>query len=158
MKTIKILVLDNLSIIHSGIRHELKDEENIEIVAETTTFDEALQFLETNKNLVDILIMDVKFAESCGVDFAKEIVENYSHLKIIVFTQEENKDFIIRMKKIGAMGYISKKDPSELITAINVISKGDNYYSYSISVKMVDLFLNEKTQTNTKLSLSEKKG
>jgi two-component system response regulator NreC len=155
METIKILVLDHLSLIHAGIRYQLKDEENIEVAAEASTCDEALQFLETNKNLVDILIMDVKFAESCAVDFARDIVENYNHLKIIVFTQEENKDFIIRMIKVGAMGYISKKDPGELIAAINVISNGDKYYSYNISVKIVNLFLDKKTPTNTKLSLRE---
>ena len=155
MDSIKILVLDDLSLIRAGIKHQLKSETNIEIVGEASTCKEALHFLKENEHLVDVLVMDIKFVECCGIEASKDIMKENKDLKILVFTQEQDEIYITKMVKNGALGYVLKEDANELVPAINMIAKGNNYYSYNVSVKMVNLFLNKDKPKKTILSNRE---
>jgi DNA-binding NarL/FixJ family response regulator len=155
MDSTNLFVLDDLSLIRCGIRHQLKDEENIKVVGEASTYKEAIHFLNENEGLVDILIMDARFSQCCGLETMKKLLKNNLHLKILVFTDEQNKIDITAMLKAGALGYVLKEDSAELIDAINSIARGNNYYSYNISVKMVNLFLNKEKATVNKLSTRE---
>jgi len=78
-----------------------------------------------------------------------EIKKINPSVKIIVLTQYEDKEYIIRFLKIGANGYIPKKAiGEELIAAIRAVHRGETYLHPSIAGQVVDGLFKKKDWTN----------
>ncbi|HFB61788.1 MAG TPA: response regulator transcription factor, partial [Bacteroidetes bacterium] len=85
-----------------------------------------LQLLE--KESADVVLMDVNMPEMDGIVTTQEIVPLYPEIKIIAFSQYDDKHFIRRMLKAGARGYLLKSTSStELVEAIKSVFGGQIY-------------------------------
>lgn len=84
-----------------------------------------------------------------GIEATKEIKSKYPDIKVIVYTRYENEDNIAEMCTLGVKSFICKSsDPSELITAIRVVSNGGNY----LTDDALSIFINHLDFNLTKLN------
>ena len=109
-----------------GIKTALANEKNIITVAAVNNGRQLLQLLE--KESADVVLMDVNMPEMDGIVTTQEIVPLYPEIKIIAFSQYDDKHFIRRMLKAGARGYLLKSTSStELVEAIKSVFGGQIY-------------------------------
>ncbi len=123
---IKLIIADDHPMIIEGIKTALANEKDIITVAAVNNGRQLLRLLE--KESADVVLMDVNMPEMDGIASTQEIVPLYPEIKIIAFSQYDDKHFIRRMLKAGARGYLLKSTSStELVEAIKSVFDGRVY-------------------------------
>jgi DNA-binding NarL/FixJ family response regulator len=79
-------------------------------------------FQRLNREMVDIILMDIYFADTDGLKIIEELKKNYTEIKIIVISLCPDPDIINKAFELGIHGYISKKaNLSELWDALHQV-------------------------------------
>jgi two-component system response regulator NreC len=144
----KVLIADDHALVREGIVAFLKLCDDIEIVAEASDGLEALE--KAAKYRPDIVIMDINMPKLGGLETTVEIKKLYPHIKVLVLTQYEDREYISRFLKAGVSGYLLKKAVgSDLITALKTIGRGELYLYSSIASEVVAGYLQRDKQSES---------
>jgi DNA-binding NarL/FixJ family response regulator len=131
METIRILLVDDHSVVRNGLGQMLGLEEDIKIVGEASNSEEALQMIEIVSP--DIILMDIKMPGMDGVRLTKEIKQKLPSTKIIMLTLHG--DYLTQAFEAGASGYILKDIKRlELIGTIRRVYSGEMVISQSLNL------------------------
>ncbi|PJA07351.1 MAG: DNA-binding response regulator [Flavobacteriales bacterium CG_4_10_14_0_2_um_filter_32_8] len=153
MATIKLLLADDHQMIRNGIKLMLKKNVEFEVVAEASSGEEVISYLERNAARVDVILMDINMPGMGGIEATEIITKKYSTIKVLALTMHSEETFITSMMKVGALGYILKEaDTNELIMAINTVALGKKYYSNEVSVAMINALMSKDNSQGTDLS------
>ena len=143
----KVLIADDHALVREGIVAFLKLCDDIEVVAEASDGLEAIE--KTNKYRPDIIIMDINMPKLGGLETTVEIKKMQPHIKVLVLTQYEDREYISRFLKAGVSGYLLKKAVgSDLITALKTIGRGELYLYSSIASEVVAGYLQGEKQAD----------
>ena len=134
---IRILVVDDHSVVRQGIITLLEDEEDLIIAGEASDGDEVWDMVEKVKP--DVILLDLTMPRMPGLDVIKQIVPVFPSARILVFSMHNNTDYMLSSALNGASGYL-EKDTSrdEMLRAIRAIAKGELYfppYASSVIIK-----------------------
>lgn len=136
----KILIADDHALVREGIVAFLKLCDDIEVVGEASDGVEALE--KASKLHPDVIIMDVNMPKLGGLETTIEVKRLHPDIKILVLTQYEDKEYIMRFLKAGVSGYLLKKAVgSDLVTALKAIGRGEVYLYSSIATEVVSRYL-----------------
>ena len=92
---------------------------------------EVLTFLETNK--VDVVISDLQMPEMNGIELTAKIHEQFSDVRVLILTIDDEPYKIRQAISAGASGYLLKDtDKAELEEAIRKLHQGLPYYSEKV--------------------------
>lgn len=142
MTKTKVLIADDHALVREGIAAFLKLCDDLEVIAEASDGIEALE--KAGKFRPDIIIMDVNMPKLGGLEATVEIKKTHPHIKILVLTQYEDREYIARFLKAGVSGYLLKKAVgSDLVAALKAIVRGELYLYSSIASEVVAGFLKE---------------
>ena len=128
MKThkIRILLVDDHAIVRAGFKMLLATHESIEVIAEASRGETALQDYQTLKP--DLVIMDLSMPGMGGLETIKRLCQRDSDVLILVFSVHHEQVYINRALNAGAKGYITKNSaPELLLEAINAVMLGEIY-------------------------------
>jgi DNA-binding NarL/FixJ family response regulator len=147
---IKVVIADDHSLVRAGIIAIIKECPHCSDINVIGEAENGLDAIEKVKTLhPDIVLMDINMPKLGGYEATIEIKKIDPSVKIIVLTQYEDKEYIIRFLKIGASGYIPKKAiGEELIAAIRAVHSGETYLHPSIAGQVVDGLFKKKDWTN----------
>lgn len=135
MKT-RILLVDDHAILMDGIKSLLQKEEEVEVVAQKGTAEEALQYLKENE--VEILITDFHMPGMDGLALINTVKRVRPNVKTIVLSMHDETHLAKEILRAGVSGYVLKKDSHrELRTAINEVQKGNVYLSNDINKLLI---------------------
>jgi DNA-binding NarL/FixJ family response regulator len=150
MNKIKILIVDDHQIIRDGIISALSLEEDIQVVGEASSSDEALHFLERDSN-VDVIVMDINLGSGeNGIQLTKKIIQKYKAINILATSMYDDGSHILNMVKAGAIGYVLKgQGMKEFVEAIKTVAKGDNYFSKPVSEIMLKQITRKSNSTSS---------
>ena len=146
---IKILIADDHPFIRDGIKLMLTSVADFEIVGEAEDGEETIK--QVNKLKPDVVILDISMPKLTGIEVAEELFNKHPEIKILALTMFENEEYIQKMLKYGAKGYLLKNArKKEFVIAIRVIVKDEYYFSKNISDKIISGYLNiEKPEQST---------
>ena len=131
MEPIKIIIVDDHTLLRKGLSQILKEYKHLEVIGEAADGKEFLKLL--NSLTPDIVFMDIKMPNLNGIEATKEALIKNPALKIIALSMHEDEEYVESMIHAGAKGFILKKaGVDELLKAIEVVSSGGNYYSSDI--------------------------
>ena len=120
---IRVLLVDDESLIRRGLSAILQLESDIEVVGEADTGQLAVKYVEQLQP--DVVLMDVRMPIMDGVAATRTITQLFPNTKVLVLTTFAEDTYITEALKYGAMGYLLKGTPSEeLIQAIRSVTKG----------------------------------
>jgi two-component system, NarL family, nitrate/nitrite response regulator NarL len=132
MSRIRVLLADDHPLVLDGIRSCLEFYDHIEVVGEAKTGNEALERAEALQP--DIVIMDLNMPQLNGLDAMEILRERFSHIRLLVLSMHDSKQYIASALQYGASGYVLKEVPSEeLVTAIEAVHRGGTYFSSGVS-------------------------
>lgn len=132
MEQIKIILTDDHQLFRDGIKSLLNDTKNISVIDEAG--DEIELFKKIEKNLPDIIILDISLPGASGIDITKKITKQYPSIKILILSMHIEDEFVVNALEAGAKGYLPKDiNKAELLEAIYTINKGEEYYSRNVS-------------------------
>jgi len=133
---IKVLIVDDQSLIREGLRMMLSLYDEIIIVGEATNGKKAIEFLD--KEEVDLILMDIRMPIMDGVEATRIIKEKYPKIKVLILTTFNEDEYIFEGLKNGADGYLLKDIPSEeLVKAIETVYKGNVLLQPDVAKKII---------------------
>jgi DNA-binding NarL/FixJ family response regulator len=122
----KILVIENETLIRVGIRTILSAENDFEIVGEAETSAAGFRLFQQQKP--DVTLMSLRLKETCAIDDVKTFRNVAPNTKIIILAARAGDGEISKALKQGASGYLLKDvSPAELIKAIRAVAAGKKY-------------------------------
>ena len=135
MKKIKVILVDDHAVVRAGYKILLRNNENINVVAETSTGEDAI--ILSDKYQPDVIVMDISLPGMSGIDAIRSIVKKNNNIKILVFSMHEEVVFVERAFQVGAIGYMTKStDPEMLSKAISQVAQGKKYLDDELKQKM----------------------
>jgi DNA-binding NarL/FixJ family response regulator len=137
MPKIKVLVVDDHTIVRHGIYALLGLMSDIELVGEAVNGREALE--KVKKLMPDIVLMDIAMPLMDGLEATRRICREFPRTRVIALTQYDDREFVFPVIEAGARGFISKTAASsELTSAIRAVYRGDSYLSPSVARVFVE--------------------
>lgn len=153
-KNIKVLIVDDHAIFRAGVGALLRREDDIEIIAEVADGRDAVQ--STILTLPDIILMDLSMPNTNGIETIETIKKRLPYVKILVLTVHKEEEYVRGALKAGADGYSLKDDThEELLIAIRNIISNKTYLSPSISLSVINGYLNQNKHKITDNSLEQ---
>jgi DNA-binding NarL/FixJ family response regulator len=128
---IKVLIVDDHSLIREGLKRILSFEEDLCIVGEAENGEKAINMIKQNKP--DVLLVDFNMPVMNGIEVLKNIKEQKIDIKVIMLTVENDRKTIHEAIDIGADGYMLKDSVGEeIVEAIKTVFFGEKYIDKSL--------------------------
>jgi DNA-binding NarL/FixJ family response regulator len=132
---IKILIADDHGIIRKGIKQIHSRTSDIEVTAEASTGQEALEKIWTSH--FDLVILDISLPGRNGLEILKQIKSQKPKLPVLILSMYPEEQYAVRVLRAGASGYLTKEsDKNELVEAIRRIAEGKKYITPSLAEKL----------------------
>jgi two-component system response regulator NreC len=139
---VRLLLVDDHEVVRSGLRMLLDSEQDVQIVGEAGTAEEALQAVQDLKP--DVVLMDIGLPDLSGIEAAARIRELQPQAAVVALTIHEDSEYFFRMLDAGASGYVPKRAaPEELLTAIRAAAQGEVYLYPSLARLLVKDYLGQ---------------
>lgn len=152
--SIRVLLVENQTLVRIGIKTILETENNIEIIAETETGAEGLQKFKELKP--DVTLLSLRTPDSCAIDMLKDYFAEDERAKIIVLADHAGDAEISKALKRGALGYICKDvSPSELTKAVRTVGAGRKYIPSDIAAVLSEN-IGQEELTNSEQKILQK--
>jgi len=133
---IKLLLVDDQSIILQGLKAILSLESDLEIIGIAENGEEAITQVETLKP--DVILMDVRMPVMNGSTATRIICERFPASKVLILSTFDNDDDVEEAIQAGAKGYLLKDMPAcELVDAIRCIHRGYTQLAPGVLEKVV---------------------
>ncbi len=134
---LRVLVVDDHTILRAALREMLNVEDDVNVIAEAASAEEAEQLLRGGLE-VDLILLDVSLPGQSGIDFLRQLKVDYPHLPVLMLSMHPERTFAVRVMRAGASGYIPKMAvPEELLKAIRVSGAGRKYVSALVAELLV---------------------
>jgi DNA-binding NarL/FixJ family response regulator len=119
----KVLIVDDHPVTRDGLRSALSTSDEVEIVGEAGSGEEAIQLV---KELgPEVVFMDVRLPGITGIEATKQLLSFAPETKVILFTVEESRAALGDAMRAGVSGYLLKDvSAAELIQAGKLALEG----------------------------------
>ena len=145
---IRVLLVDDQTLVRQGIQLLLEIEADIQVVGQAVNGREALRLVEALQP--DVVLMDVRMPEMDGVAATREISARFPDTGVIILTTFEDDEFVFGGLEAGARGYLLKDISSEeMAEAIRKVAAGDALIQPSITRKVLAEFSRLATAAET---------
>jgi|GEM_PF-1190230 len=120
---IRILIVDDQRIVREGIKILLEKKSDIQIVGEASGANEAIKKVESLQP--NIVLLDINMPEIDGFSVLNKISLVSPHVKIIMLSSHEDKEYVQKATKLGAKGYLLKNASSQQLEwSIKLVHQG----------------------------------
>jgi DNA-binding NarL/FixJ family response regulator len=110
--------------VRAGIRSLLNKAPDIKVVGEASNGQEALRLVEEMEP--DILLLDMEMPVLKGIDVARKLQANRSHVRILALSAYNDRQYILGMLACGAVGYLTKEEvPETIVEAVRGVARGE---------------------------------
>jgi DNA-binding NarL/FixJ family response regulator len=138
---VKVLVVDDHTLLSRGIERLLADEADMEVIGSVGSGEAALEFLqqrvELQQDAPDVILMDVKMPGIGGIEATNRITEMNPRARVIGMSSIDVGVIPSRMLAAGARAFITKSvDTDELLHAIRKVHAGQHYVTPSVATKL----------------------
>lgn len=121
--TIRVLLVDDHSILRQGIRSLLEREADVEVVGEAGDGEEAVAMAASLKP--DVVLMDIGMPRMNGIEATRKIRADHPEIKVLILSMHDDEEYVAPLMQAGASGYVLKRSAaSELKTALRAVQQG----------------------------------
>ncbi len=120
------MLVDDHFAVRVGMSTSLKFENDIDVIAEAATGEDAIKLFEEHQP--DVVVMDWRLPGMSGVDALIEIRKRNPRARVVMLSMYEGEEDVYRAIESGASGYVLKSaDLNEVLSAIRVVASGGRY-------------------------------
>ena len=142
---IRILLVEDHSMVRAGLRALLERANDINILGEASNGQEAIDMTVELKP--DVLVMDIMMPRLNGIQAAEQIRGMKLPVSILLLSMYSDEGLVRQALQSGVKGYVLKTSVSEeLLRGIRAVARGETYLSTVISSIVVESALHPHTQ------------
>ncbi|MCL1794363.1 MAG: response regulator transcription factor [Oscillospiraceae bacterium] len=145
----KVVIVDDDKFICASLKTILQADPEIEVADCGTSGEEAVNLHESLRP--DVLLMDIRMGKINGLEAGEQILKAFPDAKILFLTTFSDDEYIIKALRIGAKGYLIKKEAETIAPALKAIMAGQNVFGSEITSKLPS-FISENGRKKADLS------
>ncbi|MFA5316826.1 MAG: response regulator transcription factor [Dehalococcoidales bacterium] len=131
MEKVTVFLSDWQVLFREGIHFTLSGEEDIEVIGETTSSEEAMAFIEQKPPR--IVVLNAEHGRLTGIEATGRIKQTLPEVSVILVMENEDEEIFYFALKSGASACVTKDiDPGDLIDIINEVVQGANPISRAL--------------------------
>jgi two-component system response regulator NreC len=151
---IRIILADDHVLVRQGLK-SLLEREKFQVMAEASDGQDAVRLSEMHQP--DITVLDISMPTLNGIDAARALRRSCPKTNLILLTQHDEEQYIHEALEAGVKGYVLKNQvASDLIHAIQLVSRGEFYLSPGISRALVEAYRSKTEKPENRLTLRER--
>jgi two-component system response regulator NreC len=142
MKTIRILLADDHTVVRKGLRLLLESQSGFEVIADACDGRETIALAEQHQP--DVVVLDVAMPILNGIEAARQISAKLPQTAIVFLSMHSDEGYVLKALKSGARAYLLKDSAEyDLIAAIKAVSDGKAFFSPAISKMLVEDYMRQ---------------
>jgi len=156
---IRVVLADDQVLVRAGFRSLLDNEDDIEVVAEASDGDEAIDLASQAKP--DVILMDIRMPKLDGIETTRRIAgdDRLAGVKVVILTTFELDEYVFEALRAGASGFLVKDtEPLELLHGVRVVAAGESLLSPSVTRRLIAEFATRSTERKTLEELDQLTG
>jgi two-component system response regulator NreC len=145
LKKIRILIADDHGIVRKGLRLQLEQNSEFEVVGEATEGREAVKMAE--ELFPDVVIMDIAMPNLNGIQATTQLVKKNPQIGVIILSMYSDETYLMRTLAAGAKGYLLKDSADvDLHRAVEVVAQGKPFFSPAIADTLLEDYMRQLQQ------------
>jgi two-component system, NarL family, response regulator DegU len=138
-ETIKVLVVDDHTIVREGTARMLELHPEVEVVGQAGSAREGLDKIRELQP--EIVLMDIKMPGVNGIEATRLIKQEWPDIEVIVLSMYDEEEYVVEAVKAGATGYLLKDSSQEdLMRAIHIVHSGGSLIQPGLARKVLKEF------------------
>ncbi|WP_030176614.1 response regulator transcription factor [Spirillospora albida] len=135
--TIRVFLMDDHEVVRRGVAALLSAEDDIDVVGEAGTAEEALARVPAAKP--DVAVLDVRLPDGDGVSVCRELRSRMPELSCLMLTSFDDEDALFDAVMAGAAGYVLKQiHGSDLVGAVRTVASGQSLLDPRSTARMLE--------------------
>lgn len=136
---IRVLLVDDQSLLRLGFRMILEAEADIEVVGEAADGASGVSMTEATRP--DVVLMDIRMPGTDGIAATEQITAGASGARVLILTTYDLDEYVHAGLRAGASGFLLKDaPPAELLSAVRTVAVGDAVLAPSATRRLLDRF------------------
>jgi DNA-binding NarL/FixJ family response regulator len=136
---IRVLIVDDESLVRSGLRLILEATDDIAVVAEAKDGAEAVEV--AGRQPIDVVLMDVRMPGMDGLTAATHLSSLEHSPKVIMLTTFDQDDYVQAALRAGAVGFLLKDTPPQtLIASVRTVAEGNAMLAPTVIRRLISSF------------------
>jgi DNA-binding NarL/FixJ family response regulator len=133
---IRIVVVDDHAVVRSGLRFLLDAEDDMEVVGEAGTAQDAI--FEVRAAAPDVVLLDVVLPGASGIEALPQVLHEAPDAKVLMLSMQDDPNYVREAFAAGASGYVLKEAvDAEVVAAIRDVAAGNHYVHPALGARMV---------------------
>ena len=134
---VRIFLLDDHEVVRRGVRELLEVEDDLEVVGEAGTAEEALQRIPAASP--DVAVIDMRLPDGNGVEVCREVRSRNPEVQCVVLTSFADDEALFDSIMAGAAGYLLKQiKGTDLVDAIRRVAAGQSLLDPSVTERVLE--------------------
>jgi len=143
--SIGVMLVDDHAIVRSGLSLLINAHDDMQVIATASNGEEAFRIAQEIKP--DVIVMDLNMPGENGMLTTARIKKVMPQIEILVLTMLEDREYLFRVLKAGASGYILKSaDDMDVMSAIRTVARGEAYLYPNAAKSLIQEFLHNVEQ------------
>lgn len=143
---IKVVVVDDESLVRSGLRMILESAPDLEVVA---ACDGTVAVAEIRRTAPDVVLLDLRMPVVDGLAVLAELRAGGEAPRVAMLTTFDAEEHVAHALRLGAAGFLLKDtEPEELIHAVRALARGAHALSPSVTDTLIDAYLEVRDGRN----------
>lgn len=135
--TVRVFLLDDHEVVRRGVREMIEAEDDMEVVGEAGTAEEAYgRIPATSPN---VAVLDMRLPDGDGIDVCREIRSKHPEIACIMLTSFSDDEAVYAAILAGAAGYLLKQvRGNDLVDGIRRVADGDSLLDPSVTTRVLE--------------------
>jgi len=135
--SVRIFLLDDHEVVRRGVRELLEVEDDMAVVGEAGTAEEALTRIPATTP--DVAIIDMRLPDGNGVEVCREVRSRNPEVQCVVLTSFADDEALFDSIMAGAAGYLLKQiKGTDLVDAIRRVAAGQSLLDPSVTARVLE--------------------
>ena len=157
LMTTRVFILDDHEVVRRGLRELFEGEDDLEVVGEASTAEEAM--LRVPPTRPDVALLDVRLPDASGVEVCRDLRASMPALRCLMLTSFADDQALFAAILAGASGYLLKQiRGSDLVDAVRRVAAGQSLIDPALTAKVMERLRGSQEDPRiAKLSEQERK-
>jgi len=135
--TIRVFLADDHEVVRRGVRDLIDHEDDMSVVGEASSGEEALTRIALCKP--DVAVLDVRLGEDSGIEVARDIRSAHPDVRCLMLTSFADDEALVDSIVAGAAGYVLKQvRGNELLDGIRRVAAGESLLDPAVTTRVLD--------------------
>ena len=135
--TVRVFLVDDHEVVRRGVRELLEAEDDLEVVGEAGTAEEAYGRIPATNP--DVAILDVRLPDGDGVEVCREIRSKHPEIACLMLTSYADDEALFSAIMAGAAGYVLKQvRGTELVDGVRRVGRGESLLDPSLTTRVLE--------------------